>query len=207
VASPPLALYFPEACLVCGTKGSGRRIGEVREHEYEGTTDDLFPVHECPRCRLVYLYPRPDVSEIPRIYPSHYYSYDDRTKLRDGAAADAGTGSFTRRLFRRLNTARLFERLGPLARPGESAPPLRVVDIGCGAGNHLDIVRGSLSCDTHGVEVDAAAGELARRAGHTVHLGYFERSTSPRVLRSRHLLPRHRALGGPAPVPGRAHRS
>jgi SAM-dependent methyltransferase len=182
VASPPLALYFPEACVVCGTKGPGRRIGEVREHEYEGTTDELFPVHECPRCRLVYLYPRPASSEIPRIYPSHYYSYDERTKLRDGAAAEAGTVSFTRRLFRRLNTARLVARLGPLVRRGQSASPLRVVDIGCGAGNHLDIVRGSLSCETHGVEVDAAAGELARRAGHIVHLGYFEELDLPPAL-------------------------
>ncbi len=173
-----LARYYPGACLVCGTKGPGRRIGEVREHEYEGTTDELFPVHECPVCRLVYLYPRPDVSEMPRIYPSNYYSYDERTKLGDGRAGDRG-GSFTRGLFRRLNAARLLGRLGPLAHGAESTPPLRVVDVGCGAGNHLDILRGSLSCETHGVEVDAAAGELARRAGHTVHLGYFEELDLP----------------------------
>ncbi|MBS1954061.1 MAG: class I SAM-dependent methyltransferase [Cyanobacteria bacterium SZAS-4] len=55
-----------------------------REHEYDNTTADDFNVVRCTKCGLIYLNPRPDVSELSTIYPVNYYSYNQKA-LRDQA--------------------------------------------------------------------------------------------------------------------------
>ncbi len=65
------------SCNFCG--GSDRKlITTGREHEYDNTTSDVFNVVKCTGCGLVYLNPRPDVSELSTIYPPNYYSYNQK---------------------------------------------------------------------------------------------------------------------------------
>jgi hypothetical protein len=62
-------------CTACGARDD-EWLFTGREHEYDNTTDRPFDVVRCRRCGLVRLNPRPDVSELGRIYPPNYYAYD-----------------------------------------------------------------------------------------------------------------------------------
>ena len=61
-------------CCVCGSSehpGSGK--GE--DFEYH-TSPDVFSAMKCNSCGLVYLNPRPSVSEFETIYPPTYHAFD-----------------------------------------------------------------------------------------------------------------------------------
>lgn len=138
----------------------------TREHEYANTTSEEFQFVRCGRCGLVRLNPRPDVSELSRIYPSDYYAYN---LISDQRGAEALSDRMKRRMYqRRLEELAL--RLGKTGR-------LRVLDVGCADGRLLDWYRASAIGDrleTHGIELDERAAEIARERGHRVVTGRFE---------------------------------
>ena len=154
------------ACVHCGSPGS-ETLWEGREHEYEHTTDEQFRFVRCDVCRLVRLNPRPDVSELGRIYPSDYYAYN---LLSDQGS---GAGGLNDRLKRRMYQGRiagLVTRLGQVGR-------LRLLDVGCADGRLLDWYRTSAvgaRLETHGIELDERAAATARGRGHRVVAGRFE---------------------------------
>ena len=122
---------------------------------------------QCRRCGLVRLSPRPDVSELGRIYPPDYYAYN--LVSADGAS---GLG-FTDRIKKRMYQNRFADLVGHLGKAGR----LRVLDIGCADGRLLDWYREGREghrLDTHGIELDEGAAEVARRRGHRVVTGRFE---------------------------------
>ena len=167
-----LALHLDAACLVCGAPVPEEPIGAVREHEYEETTGVEFPVVECPACGLVYLAPRPAESELERIYPDRYYAH--RLATRSASAAERAP-SFVERALEARSARVLGERLRALGIVAGGARPPRVLDVGCGTGRHLDLVRRALpGAETHGVDLSEAAVEVARRKGHVGHAGRFE---------------------------------
>ncbi len=116
------------------------------------------------------LNPRPDVSELGRIYPPGYYAYNLVSKDADGAPG------FVDRIKMRMYQRRLVglvERLGT-----EGA--IRVLDVGCADGRLLDWYRASAVGDrleTHGIEMDERAAAIASRRGHRVVAGRFETDT------------------------------
>ncbi len=113
------------------------------------------------------LNPRPDVSELGRIYPPNYYAYNlvseesgqplrlvDRLKMR----------MYQRRL------SGLVERLG-------TTGTVRLLDVGCADGRLLDWYRASevgARLETHGIEMDERAAAIAAARGHRVVTGRFE---------------------------------
>jgi SAM-dependent methyltransferase len=153
----------------CPHCGSGDRVAlwAGREHEYENTTDEQFAFVRCPRCGLVRLDPRPDVSELGRIYPPDYYAYN---LISDEPDSDPG---FTDRMKMRMYQRRLEGLVERVGRPGT----LRVLDVGCADGRLLDWYKQSAAgerIETHGIEMDEAAAATARRRGHRVVTGRFE---------------------------------
>lgn len=154
------------ACPHCGA-ASAETLWTGREHEYAHTTDEEFAFLRCASCGLVRLNPRPAISELGRIYPSDYYAYN----LLSGAAE--GALSVTDRAKRRMYQGRfraLVDRLGPRS-------PVRVLDVGCADGRLLDwYTAGHLGnrLETHGIELNEAAADTARRRGHRVVTGRFE---------------------------------
>ena len=50
-------------------------IGVGEDFEYR-TSGDTFLAMQCNSCGLVYLNPRPDVSEFETIYPPNYHAFD-----------------------------------------------------------------------------------------------------------------------------------
>lgn len=113
------------------------------------------------------LNPRPDVSELPRIYPPEYYAYN---LLSEEAERPRG---FTDRMKMRMYQRRLVAQVERVGKPGT----LRILDVGCADGRLLDWFKSSsvgARLDTHGIEMDEAAAATARRRGHRVVSGRFE---------------------------------
>jgi SAM-dependent methyltransferase len=155
-----------EPCVHCGSP-DGEAVWSGREHEYANTTDEEFSFVRCGSCGVIRLNPRPDVSELDRIYPPDYYAYNllseggDRSPgLLDGVKA---------RMYQRRLLA-LVDRLG-------KDGTVRILDVGCADGRLLDWYKASRVGDrleTHGIEMSDAAASEARRRGHRVVTGRFE---------------------------------
>jgi 2-polyprenyl-3-methyl-5-hydroxy-6-metoxy-1,4-benzoquinol methylase len=141
------------------------------EHEYDNTTSDVFHVVQCNCCGLTYLNPRPDVSELPLIYPANYYSYNQK-KLRD----EANPQSVLHKLRYKGFEAKISKSL---ALCNWSDDACSVLDVGCGDGHTLDLYAGHTGVKTYGVDFNLTALELAGRNGHTVYAGAFEEAVLP----------------------------
>jgi SAM-dependent methyltransferase len=141
------------ACDLCG-QTPVEPVGVGEDFEY-WTSPDSFLAVRCTRCGLVFLDPRPDESELGRIYPPEYHAFDF-SEERFG---------LVHRVRERLEARRLLRwtrRLGPQA---------RILDVGCGDGFHLDLLRryGSPTWTVEGVEPDERAARAAGARGLTVH--------------------------------------
>ena len=153
-------------CVHCGA-ADVELLWAGREHEYDNTTDEQFRFVRCSACGVVRLNPRPDVSELSRIYPPNYYAYG---LLSDEADAGAGLGGWLKRRMYQRRLMALIDRLGKQG-------TIRVLDVGCADGRLLDWYKASPAGDrleTHGIELSEAAAEMARRRGHHVVTGRFE---------------------------------
>ena len=161
------------AVSVCGAPLPSEPIGSVQEHEYTTTTRVEFPVVECGECGLVYLAPRPAESELGRIYPDDYYAYHLATQ---SAKALGREPSFVERVIERRSARVLAHRLRAMSIDASGlGRPFRVLDVGCGTGRHLDLMRLAIpGAETHGVDMGTAAIEVAQQKGHVGYVGRFE---------------------------------
>jgi hypothetical protein len=129
VESAPLAghsttlVLVPCQCCLCPT-APYVPIGTGEDFEYR-TSPDFFLAVQCSGCGLVYLAKRPDESELDRIYPSTYHAY----------AFTAEDFGFVFRIRRRLEAGRLLQVCSGLP------PNARILDVGCGDGFHLGLLR------------------------------------------------------------------
>ncbi len=159
-------------CNNCGSTVSSL-VTEGVEHEYKNTTSDVFRVVKCQDCGLVYLNPRPDISELSTIYPSEYYAYH----LAEKNVEKENTNSLLFKARRHVYLSRLEKALSQCGQ----TESLKVLDIGCADGRALNWysqVR-SAKVETFGVDFDEKAVDLARKAGHTVYCGRFEEAELP----------------------------
>jgi 2-polyprenyl-3-methyl-5-hydroxy-6-metoxy-1,4-benzoquinol methylase len=134
------------------------------DFEYH-TSPDTFLVMQCKSCSLVYLNPRPRTSDFKQIYPPTYHAFNFSKK-------DYGV---VYKIRSRLEAARLLGRCRNL--PDNA----RILDVGCGDGFHLRLLRdfGSTSWELEGVDIDKHAIDMATRAGLKVHLGTIEEIDLP----------------------------
>lgn len=152
----------PGACALCGGM-SGTRVGGGWDFEY-GTTRDEFEFRRCP-CGGVYLDPRPASSELGRIYPSSYYSYDFAARL----------GPLVARAKDATERAKV-RAYAPYLPAGA-----RVLDVGCGDGHLLALLgaRSAQPLRLEGVELSAAAADTATQKGIHVYRGRIEDCAIP----------------------------
>jgi SAM-dependent methyltransferase len=146
-------------CCICNRDdGEPQAVGE--DFEYR-TSDDTFLAVRCPTCGLVYLNPRPSVQAIDRIYPANYHAFDFSPEHF----------GFVYRVRRWLEARRLLRYAAGL---GADA---RILDVGCGDGFHLRLLRdfGNSCWQLEGVDLDLRAVQAARDAGLTVHAGDLEK--------------------------------
>jgi SAM-dependent methyltransferase len=161
-AAPPirdgsLRLVSVPCCLCERADAEPLAVGE--DFEYR-TSPDSFLAVRCRGCGLVYLDPRPADAEFRRIYPDHYHAF---------AFSEERFGLIYK-VRRRLEARRLLSVCGDLA------PDARVLDVGCGDGFHLGLLRefGQPGWRLEGVDLDERAVRAARARGITVHHGSIE---------------------------------
>ncbi len=150
-------------CCVCDRKEAAQ-VGAGADYEYQ-TSDDIFAAVKCASCELVYLNPRPDVSEFATIYPSNYHAFDF-------AEADYG---IVYKIRSRLEANRILSWCEDL--PDDA----RILDVGCGDGFHLKLLQqyGKKSWRLEGVDLDERAAEMAEKANLKVHVGTVETLNLP----------------------------
>jgi SAM-dependent methyltransferase len=138
-------------CALCG---SAAREPEAYGYDFEyNTSSNPFRFVRCAECAHVYLSPRPSPSDLGVIYPAHYYTL-------------AGTGSLVaklRRVWEGMKVGVYREALGK--------GPKRVLDVGCGDGRFLEVLRdfGSKDWELVGVDFDPEAVERCRARGFTAY--------------------------------------
>jgi 2-polyprenyl-3-methyl-5-hydroxy-6-metoxy-1,4-benzoquinol methylase len=159
----PLELDFVQCC-VCKTDDAAP-VGVGQDFEYQ-TSEDTFLAMQCRLCGLVYLNPRPSVSELERIYPPTYHAFDFSEK-------DFG---FVYKVRSRLEAKRLLSWCKDLA------DDARILDVGCGDGFHLNLLKryGKKSWKLEGIDINQRAIEMAEKSGLKVHLGSVEDVSLPR---------------------------
>ena len=157
VQTTQLALEYVGCCVWEGDESVPVGVGE--DFEYH-TSPDTFVAMRCEECGLVYLNPRPRVSEFARIYPSNYHAFDFSPE-RFG---------FVYKVRRRLEARRALSWCKGL---GAEA---RIIDVGCGDGFHLRLLRdfGKPDWRLEGVDSDPRAVEAAAQAGLMIHRGSVE---------------------------------
>lgn len=142
-------------CCVCG-HNDAIPVAVGKDFEYK-TSDDSFLAVKCRECGLVYLNPRPSETEFTRIYPDTYHAF---------AFSESSFG-FVYKVRRRLEAKRL---LGVCRGLPANA---RILDVGCGDGFHLGLLRefGPSGWRLEGVDLDERAAAMARQNGLSVHVG------------------------------------
>lgn len=156
-AGDPIRLV-PVRCCVCDSDDAAR-IASGYDFEYD-SCPDTFSFSECRVCGNVYLNPRPDVSEFERIYPPNYHSLEFSEK----------NYSIVHTVRSRLEARRLLRYCRGI--PDDA----RILDVGCGDGFHLSLLRryGRPTWSLEGIDLDRRAIALAADRGLTVHEGTVE---------------------------------
>lgn len=183
-------------CVVCGASGSVK---------YRDLTDRLFGApgswtfKECnaPGCGTLWLDPRPTEAEIGKAYKNYYTHGDGQQRtfikrtvralaLEIGASRYGFNSSVLPWGGKYLATAvaalypGLREHLDLQIRylPASSMGNGRLLDVGCGDGEAMEILR-DLGWQTYGVEFDPQAVEAAQRRGLDVRQGTLTDAAFP----------------------------
>lgn len=160
---------------------------------HDGLTDRIFMtapgrwrLYRCAACSSAYLDPRPTAESLPLAYAG-YYTHAEGTRAapptRPGIRQKLSNGYINWRFGAALRPA---WRLGVVAallsprirtsldaryrRLPRLRPGAKVLDVGCGTGAFLDLVRAS-GWEALGVDFDPGAVEAARARGLNVRLG------------------------------------
>ena len=160
--SEPLRLE-PTDCCICGHDDAVPvAVGE--DFEYHCSPDEFLAMR-CRECGLVYLKLRPAMSELGRVYPPNYHAFDFSSEKY----------GLSHRVRRRLEARRIL----PWAR---TLPPGgRILDVGCGDGFHLGLLRefGSPDWVPEGIDASPWAVNSGRAKGLTIHLGTVQSAGLP----------------------------
>lgn len=162
------------ACLLCG--GAGEPLFEGLKDEVYGTPG-VWGLRRCGACGLAWLDPRPEPHELSALYERYFtHAVDELPRFPRSARARIKQAVLDSALWRAVSASPRFLRLavravshvpalGAIANPALRAiaaePPGRVLDIGCGSGEFLAVMR-ALGWRCVGLEPDSKAAATAR---------------------------------------------
>jgi 2-polyprenyl-3-methyl-5-hydroxy-6-metoxy-1,4-benzoquinol methylase len=117
-----------------------------------------YPVYHCPDCAILFQYPFPAKEDFDKIYPNDYYAHIETEKI-----------PFLMRLLSQFlkNEKTVFQLIKHSAYPyfDEIKNAKKVLDIGCGKGVFLNVLKGA-GKETHGLEPDPNAVKILEKNGH-----------------------------------------
>lgn len=160
-----LELESVDTCCICGSSESVEPIATGMDFEYE-TSPDTFTAKRCSKCDLVFLDPRPALSELSTIYGPEYHAYDF-TEEKFGLAYKVRAWLESRRLRKWC---------------GDLPEGARIIDIGAGDGFHLNLLNrlGDGKWALEGVDPDEHAIAAGRSKGLQMHHGLVQDLPLPR---------------------------
>lgn len=152
-------------CCLCESD-DGEPLASGEDFEYQ-TSPDSFRAMRCRSCGLIYLNPRPSISEFARIYPANYHAFEFSEE----------EFGLVYKVRRRLEAKRLLNWCRDL---GDEA---NIIDIGCGDGFHLGLLRdyGKKEWRLEGIDADERAAAVAAKRGLMVHCDLLEHLNLPQA--------------------------
>jgi len=139
-------------CTLCRSEDS-EVCASGTDFEY-ATCTNVFTFVRCRRCDHVYLNPRPRPEDLDTIYPSNYYSFIGTTNALVARAQRVWESGKVK-----------------LYRDVIGLGPRRVLDVGCGDGRFLSLLRDLCATDWElaGLDFDQGAIEKCRHLGFETH--------------------------------------
>lgn len=138
------------SCAVCGSSEAADAASGF-DYEYH-TGPDRFTFQKCRKCGHLFLNPRPSGEDLSVIYPPNYYSFSEEQ-----------TGTSLIAYFRKVWESQKVKAFRSLLGPG----PKKILDVGCGEGRFLSILKefGNPEWELTGLDFDAQAVEKCRKRG------------------------------------------
>jgi len=161
-----------QPCVLCS--GTEFRFVVTGYDRMQARSDD-FNYVRCLECGLLALARLPSPEQIPDLYPSDYLSFInswkrdlDKPVNRLAIKYLYGVDSVSRPRLARA----IFRLLSARIMPGIQEPhgANRLLDVGCGAGELLEVYR-RLGWDTCGIEISPQGAAACREKGLAVHQG------------------------------------
>lgn len=148
-------------CNLCGSSEFSK-VAEGIDFEYKVTTDN-FKMVKCNNCSLVFLNPRPALSELDTIYPKNYipYRFDDYLS------------PFVQNLRMKVQKSKVKSLKKFIKMKKEET---KIWDVGCGGGFFLECLRkfGNSNWELTGIDISRKAIEKIRANGFLAKLIRFE---------------------------------
>lgn len=163
-STAPLSLVSVKCCICDVDAADPLAVGE--DFEYR-TSPDTFLVVRCRTCGLVYHNPRPSLDDLARIYPPDYHAYEF-SEERFG---------FVYKVRRKLEFRRLLSVCKDLRADA------RVIDVGCGDGFHLGLLRdfGEPGWQLEGIDPSDRAVQAGASKGLNIHHGIVQQLDLPKA--------------------------
>jgi 2-polyprenyl-3-methyl-5-hydroxy-6-metoxy-1,4-benzoquinol methylase len=150
-------------CPLC-QHGPHTTYSQGYDYELE-TCDNLWTFVQCSSCSFVFLNPRPALTELSTIYPSHYYSYDMSQKLP----------------WFILKGKEILDRLKLGSILNHAQHIKSYLDIGCGDGRYLRTVEASKNIskeNLYGLELDDHVVSELKKQGYQAFCERIENAPS-----------------------------
>lgn len=139
------------ACYLCGSFESVSYLSaKDRLHEIDGK----FNIVKCKTCGLIYLNPRPVQERMARYYPEDYLSHQFTLHGHASSLRD--------RLFRNMVVQTEKKKIHTIDAVYALDAKTNVLDVGCGTGLFLYLLRDMKKCNVHGVEIGKEAAQCAK---------------------------------------------
>jgi 2-polyprenyl-3-methyl-5-hydroxy-6-metoxy-1,4-benzoquinol methylase len=126
-------------CILCNGDDT-EKILTGKDLRY-GTSDEMFTIVRCKKCKLVYINPRPTKGETYKYYPEKY-------RTRETIKSENKIKKRMKK-YETKRTAFFFKNPWFM----KFQPGITVLDIGCGAGELLLRLK-ELGCNAYGIDID-----------------------------------------------------
>jgi len=145
-------------CSFCGLS-NGAVVGSGTDFQYK-TTNQYFNWIECKNCNQLYINPLPKESELNKIYPNNIGNYSEFDPNKNIA-------------FKIKNLLEVFAYKKIISKYKNAT----MLDIGCAAGNLLDLFKNNFKNITkfEGLDISESATRMAKIKGYRVINGTIEK--------------------------------